>query len=285
MKQTMKLIKDILQGVAIGVANIIPGVSGGTMMVSMGIYADVISAVTGIFSHFKKSVKMLFPYAVGMLIGIVSLSFAIGYLFEYYPFQTVMLFIGLIFGGVPLILPKVAGARATVTEILLFLAAFALIVGMEFLQQGTDKALTADAATIIKLFLIGTVAAATMVIPGVSGSMLLMSLGYYTPIINCINEFILAVFALQWGKIWGCMGILVPFGIGVVLGIFLISKLVEYLLSRHERKTYFAILGLLAASPIAVFSGMSMGSLGFASVLVGIVLFIVGFIVANVLGK
>ena len=281
----MKLIKDILQGVAIGVANIIPGVSGGTMMVSMGIYADVISAVTAIFSHFKQSIKMLLPYAVGMLLGIVSLSFAIGYLFEYYPFQTVMLFIGLIFGGLPFILPKVAGARVTVTEILIFLAFFALIVGMEFLQQGTDKVLTADAGSILKLFLVGTVAAATMVIPGVSGSMLLMSLGYYTPIINCINEFIVAVFTLRWEKMRGCMGVLVPFGIGVVLGIFLISKLVEYLLSRHERKTYFAILGLLVASPIAVFSGISVGGLGFTAVLVGLFLFIVGFIVANVLGK
>lgn len=281
----MKLVKDILQGVAIGVANIIPGVSGGTMMVSMGIYGDVISAVTGVFSHFKQSVKLLFPYAVGMLLGIVSLSFAIGYLFEYYPFQTVMLFIGLIFGGLPLILPKVTGARATIPEILIFVAFFALIVGMEFLQQGTDKVLVAGVESAIKLFLIGTVAAATMVIPGVSGSMILMSLGYYTPIINCINEFIVAVFTLQWTKIWGCMGILVPFGIGVVLGIFLISKLVEYLLSRHERKTYFGILGLLVASPIAVFSGMNMGSLGFVTVLVGIVFFIVGFIVANVLGK
>lgn len=281
----MKWIKDILQGVAIGVANIIPGVSGGTMMVSMGIYEDVISAVTGIFSHFKQSVRMLLPYAVGILLGIGSLSFAIGYLFEYYPFQTAMLFIGLIFGGLPLILPKVAGTRATVTEILIFLAFFALIVGMQFLQQGADKVLTADAAGMITLLLIGTVAAATMVIPGVSGSMLLMSLGYYTPIINCINEFIVAVFSLRWETVWSCMGILVPFGIGVALGIFLISKLIEYLLGRHERKTYFAILGLLVASPVAVFSGMSMGSLGLLTVLVGILLFVLGFIVANVLGK
>lgn len=281
----MKLVKDILQGVAIGVANIIPGVSGGTMMVSMGIYGDVISAVTGVFSHFKQSVKLLFPYAVGMLLGIVSLSFAIGYLFEYYPFQTVMLFIGLIFGGLPLILPKVAGARATIPEILIFIVFFALIVGMEFLQQGADKVLVVGVENTVKLFFIGAVAAATMVIPGVSGSMILMSLGYYTPIINCINEFIVAVFTLQWQEVWGCMGILVPFGIGVVLGIFLISKLVEYLLSRHERKTYFGILGLLVASPIAVFSGMNMGSLGLVTVLVGIVLFIVGFITANILGK
>lgn len=281
----MKIVKDILQGVAIGVANIIPGVSGGTMMVSMGIYGEVISAVTGIFSHFKQSVKLLFPYALGMLLGICGLSFAIGYLFTYYPFQTVMLFIGLIFGGLPLIFPKVMGARVQVSEILIFVAFFALIVGMEFLKQGADKVLVVGIESAVTLFFIGAVAAATMVIPGVSGSMILMSLGYYTPMIDCINEFMVAVFTLQWAKIWRCMGILVPFGIGVVLGIFLISKLVEYLLNNHERKTYFGILGLLFASPIAVFSGMNMGGLGVSTVAVGIFLFIVGFIIANLLGK
>lgn len=281
----MRLIKNILQGVAIGVANIIPGVSGGTMMVSMGIYGDVISAVTGIFSHFKQSVKLLLPYAIGMLLGIAGLSFAIGYLFKYYPFWTVMLFIGLIFGGLPLILPKVMGARVTLPEILIFAAFFALMIGMEFLQQGADKVLTVGIGSAVTLFFIGAVAAATMVIPGVSGSMILMSLGYYTSIINCINEFITAVFTLQWMRIWNCMGILVPFGIGVVLGIFFVSKLVEYLLKQHERKTYFGILGLLVASPIAVLSGISLGSLELPTVFIGIFLFIVGFISANLLGK
>lgn len=281
----MKLIKDILQGVAIGVANIIPGVSGGTMMVSMGIYGDVISAVTGIFSHFKQSVKLLFPYAVGMVLGIVGLSFAIGYLFEYYPFQTAMLFVGLIFGGLPLMFPKVAGKRPALSEICLFIAFFALIVGMEFIQQGEDKILIVGVESAIHLFFVGAVAAATMVIPGVSGSMLLMSLGYYTPLIDNINRFILAALKLQWSTIWECTGILAPFGVGVVLGIFLISKLIEYLLNHHERKTYFAILGLLFASPVAVFSGMNLGSLSFLPVIVGIVLFILGFVIAMFLGK
>ena len=102
----MSFLKEVLRGIAIGVANIIPGVSGGTMMVSMGIYGDVIGAVTGMPKHFWKSAKFLLPYAIGMLIGIGGLSFAIGYFFLEFPFETAMLFIGLIFGGVPLLLPK-----------------------------------------------------------------------------------------------------------------------------------------------------------------------------------
>lgn len=120
----MSFLKEVLRGIAIGVANIIPGVSGGTMMVSMGIYGDVIGAVTGMPKHFWKSVKFLLPYAIGMLIGIGGLSFAIGYFFLEFPFETAMLFIGLIFGGVPLLLPKIMGKRITFSETLLFVLFF-----------------------------------------------------------------------------------------------------------------------------------------------------------------
>ncbi|MBO5069198.1 MAG: DUF368 domain-containing protein [Roseburia sp.] len=281
----MDFIKDMLRGVAIGIANIVPGVSGGTMMVSMGIYDDVIRAVTGIFSHLKKSIRLLFPYALGMLIGIIGLSFTIGFLFEKYPFQTAMLFIGLILGGLPLILPKVKGARPSLLELILFVAFFALIVWMQFWTTGADRSLDFNPQTVVSLFAIGTVAAATMVIPGVSGSMLLMSLGYYAPIIQQINSFIVAAVTLNFDQLFRCMGVLVPFGLGVVVGVFLVAKLVEYLLAKHERKTYFAILGLLASSPVAVFSSMSLGTLSFGAILAGIILFVLGAGVAWLLAK
>ena len=199
----MGFIKDILRGVAIGIANIIPGVSGGTMMVSMGIYDDVIHAVTGIFSHMKKSIRTLLPYAIGMGVGIVVLSFMIGYFFEYFPLQTAMLFVGLIFGGLPLILPKVAGKKPSIAEALVFLAFFALIVWMQFWGSGTSKVLNTAPRTMIALFFVGALAAATMVIPGVSGSMLLMSMGYYTPIIDYINSFVIALVTLDFKTLLG----------------------------------------------------------------------------------
>ena len=272
----MSFLKDVLRGIAIGVANIIPGVSGGTMMVSMGIYVDVISAVTEMPKHFLKSVKFLLPYAVGMLCGIGGLSFVIGYFFQEFPFETAMLFIGLIFGGVPLLLPKVMGKRVSFSEGLLFLLFFGLVVWMQFWKQGADVSLEPGIQSSISLFLVGTVAAATMVIPGVSGSMLLMSLGYYTPVINRISGFLAALPALKWEELFSCAAVLIPFGIGVVLGIFLVSKLVEYLLKKQERRTYFAIMGLVISSPIAVLSGMNIVSIGLGQLLLGILLFIGG---------
>lgn len=281
----MKLVKDIFRGVAIGIANIIPGVSGGTLMVSMGIYDEVICSVTGIFRHWKESVKMLLPYAVGMAAGIVGLSFVISWLFAEYPFQTAMLFIGLIFGGIPMLLAKVAGRRPNVAELLVFAVFFGLIVWMQFWGEGSEKVLSVTPGTMATLFFIGALAAATMVIPGVSGSMLLMSLGYYTPIIDHINAFVIAVVTLDFGTVWYCMGILVPFGVGVLLGIFLIAKLVEYLLKRQERLTYFAILGLVAASPVAVLSGMDAGAVNALVLIAGTAMFGAGLLLSWLLGK
>lgn len=281
----MEFVKDIFRGVAIGIANIIPGVSGGTMMVSMGIYQDIIHAVTGIFRHIRESIRVLLPYVVGMGIGIVGLSFVIGYFFAYYPLQTALLFIGLIFGGLPLILPKVAGTRPSAVELLIFAAFFALIIWMQFWGEGTGKILTAEPKMMISLFFVGAVAAATMVVPGVSGSMVLMSLGYYTPIIDHINAFVIAVVTLDFGTMLYCMGILVPFGLGVVLGIFLVAKLVEYLLAKHERRTYFAILGLVASSPVAVLGGMQPEVVSVSAVLVGILMFGIGMMAAWLLSK
>ncbi|MBP3488256.1 MAG: DUF368 domain-containing protein [Roseburia sp.] len=281
----MEFIKDIIRGIAIGVANIIPGVSGGTMMVSMGIYDEMIGAVTGVFRHLKQSIRTLLPYAVGMGIGIVGLSFVIGYFFEHYPFQTALLFIGLIFGGLPMLLPKVTGQRPKAAELLVFVLFFGLIIGMQFLGTGKEKVLSLEPGTLLGLFFIGLVAAATMVIPGVSGSMLLMALGYYTPIIDHINAFIVALVMLDMGTLFYCVGILLPFGIGVLVGAFLVAKLIEYLLKNHERMTYFAILGLLFSSPVAVLSGMDLSGTGVWAVVAGILLFGVGMVAASLLGK
>ena len=192
--------------------------------------------------------RTLFPYVIGMGAGIVGLSFAISQLFASYPLQTAMLFIGLIFGGLPLLLPKVAGKRPSMAELVVFALFFGLIVWMQFWGEGHSKLLAVDAGTMLSLFLIGALAAAAMVIPGVSGSMLLMSLGYYTPLIDHINAFVTAVVTFEFSTVWYCMGILAPFGIGVLIGAFVIAKLVEYLLKRYERMTYFAILGLVASS-------------------------------------
>ncbi len=276
----MKWIKEILKGVIIGIANIIPGVSGGTMMVSMGIYDKIIGAVNQLLHHFIQSIKTLLPYGIGMILGIGGLSFCIEYLFKNFPLQTALLFIGLIFGGLPVILRKVKGNRINFLEGGLFLIFFALIIGMQLLKEGGNVELNLSIGLVLKLFLLGALTSAAMVVPGVSGSMILMSFGFYNPIIETINQFIRSTLDGKFLEMFHCVGILFPFGIGVLVGIFAIAKLIEYLLHRFERQTYIAILGIIIASPIAELMGNGIGRDGIVSVLTGVVTCGLGFIAA-----
>lgn len=278
----MSLLKDILRGIVIGIANVIPGVSGGTMMVSMGIYDKIISSITNLFHTFTKSVKTLFPYVIGMALGIVGLSFCIEFLFDEFPFQTAMLFIGLILGGVPVILNKVKGKKPEKSGILLFIIFFVLIIAMQFISTSEDTGGTIafSLINVIILFFIGVIASATMIIPGVSGSMLLMALGYYNSIINSINGFVKAVLSLDISAAFTYAGVLIPFGIGVLVGIFAVAKLIELLLKKHERLTYFAILGLVIASPFAVLFGIGIEGISVMIVFTGLITFAAGFFLA-----
>lgn len=283
----MYFIKEILKGVLIGIANAIPGVSGGTMMVSMGIYDKIISAITNLLKDIKKSIIMLLPYIIGMIVGIVGLSFSIEYLFVNFPLQTSLLFIGLILGGIPVLIGHMKGKKINIANAIVFLVFFSLIIGLQILngQGGQDVTIRLSVLEVAKLFGIGVIASATMVIPGVSGSMILMLLGYYYPVIDCVTGFIHALVDFNMGEMLRYVGILLPFGIGVILGIFVIAKIIEYLLKNQEGLTYSAILGLVVASPIAILMQISMPTVGILLIVTSILTFFVGFGIAFFLGR
>lgn len=283
----MEYILKIVRGMIIGIANAIPGVSGGTMMVSMGIYDDIIGSVNHLFEDIKKSILTLLPYIIGMGVGVVGLSYGIEYFLTNYSLQTSMIFIGLILGGLPVILEKVKGQRLGGTNILAFLLLFVLVIGLQIIGGGDDtgNVLTPSVIETVKLFGIGIIAAATMVIPGVSGSMILMLLGYYYPIITTITTFIDGVFALDMAGILYSCSILVPFGLGVVIGIFAIAKLIEMLLTNHETLTYCGILGLVVASPVVVLMSNGIPALNVGVVVSSAVTFVIGFAIAYFLGR
>ena len=282
----MNLFKDILRGVVIGIANAIPGVSGGTMMVSMGIYDKLIYSVTHLFKQPFKSIKTLLPYFIGMAIGIVGLAFAIVAMFEHIPFQTCMLFIGLILGGVPILTGHLKGVRFNLSHAVVFLIFFGSIILLQiFGGQGSDVALTVTPISLFKLVLVGIVAAATMVIPGVSGSMMLMTMGYYYPVIGSVKDFITALVAFDAPKIIHICMILIPFGIGVVVGIFAVAKLIEMLMDKYEALTYCGIMGLVVASPVVILMSAPLAGMSVVTVLTGAVTFVVGVVIALCLGK
>lgn len=282
----MDYLKEVCKGILIGVANIIPGVSGGTLAVSMGIYDRIIHAVTHIFKETKKSIMILLPYGIGAVLGIVGLSFLIEYLFEGFPLQTSMAFIGLIAGGLPTIWKRARINKVGVLGPAMLLLTFVLIILITASGGAGAKNALLGGNFILScaLFAIGIIAAATMVIPGVSGSMILMMLGYYQPIIETINQFIKAVLAFNLADAWRYGLLLVPFGLGVMAGVFLCAKIIEYLLSRFEAVTYYAIIGLVLSSPVVILWHISWKEIYLYQLLIGIALSMLGYVLASFLG-
>ena len=277
----MKTIFDILRGVVIGLANIIPGVSGGTMMVSMGIYDTIIGCINSLFKDFKRCVKMLWPYALGMVLGSLGLAKLITFLLGSYPLPTNMAFIGL-----PMILKKMKGEKKGAPGAIAFVLAFALVVGLKIVDgdNSTDASITLGLGQMIILFMMGVIAAATMVIPGVSGSMMLMLLGYYNPVVGSVSGLVDALLSGNMSAVLRCCGVLIPFGVGVVVGIFAVAKLIEILLRRFPGPTYCAIMGLVTASPVAILMGLSYAGLTAAAVIFSVVMLALGSVVAYKLG-
>ena len=282
----MNLFKDILRGVVIGIANAIPGVSGGTMMVSMGIYDKLIYSVTHLFKQPAQSIKTLLPYFIGMAIGIVGLAFAIVAMFEHIPFQTCMLFIGLILGGVPILTGHLKGTKLGVSHGLVFLVFLCSIILLQiFGGHGADVALTLTPVSLCKLVVVGVIAAATMVIPGVSGSMMLMTMGYYYPVIGSVKNLITALVAFDIPQVVHICLVLIPFGIGVVIGIFAVAKLIEMLMEKYEALTYSGIMGLVVASPVVILMSVSLAGMTVLDGVTGAITFIIGAVIALCLGK
>lgn len=293
----MTFITDTIKGIFIGIANIIPGVSGGTIALSMGIYDKLIGAVSNFLKDWKKSLITLLPILVGCGIGLIGFAFAIEYLLSEHTFVTCMAFIGLILGGLPILIRQMKeklrarGGSIRISDILAFVLLFALAIFLPMLNSEEEvlKTLTATPGTMVIMFLIGIIASATMVIPGVSGSLVLMILGYYYGIIESIKTFLESLKAFDIPALTNGFLILFPLGVGILLGIFLIAKLITFLFDRYGVQTYCAILGLILSSPFAIFENTGLfgqlGQLNLLLILAGILLAAVGAVVTYILGE
>lgn len=293
MKKLTSWLVQILRGAVIGLANVIPGVSGGTMMVSMGIYDTLIYCINHLFKQFKKCFMTLLPYLIGMVAAILLGAIGLKKAFAEFPLPTNALFIGLILGSLPFILHEIKGEKIGVPGLIIFTLFFALVLVLKIFGNETSTEIRLSVLEVIKLFVFGMIASATMVIPGVSGSMILKSLGYYEPIVTgALPDLLSALKELTAGTenagsmLLHNIGILLPFGLGIVAGILGIAKLIEILLRKWKGYTYCGILGMVVASPVVILMDTSIyKGVNFLLVLAAIVCFIAGIVIAKLFGE
>ena len=271
---------NFIKGFILGIANVIPGVSGGTMAVSMGLYELILSSIGNFFKDIKGNFIKLLPIILGILVAIVSTSKLVTYALTNYKAQTLCLFIGLIFGGVSLIMKKIRG-KGSKTNYLIFFVVFFLVISLNFLKTGLIEISFTNMGIIdyILLLVMGFIASSAMVIPGISGSFILMVLGYYDKIIYTVSTI------TDFSKLGSNLLILVPFGIGVVMGIIFMAKLITNLIKKHETKTYFAIMGFVLSSVVVLLLQLTDFKFTFVNIATSLFAICWGYMLARAIDK
>jgi putative membrane protein len=287
----VKNILLVIKGFIMGIANIIPGVSGGTLALTLGIYEDFIGAISHFFRNIKKHVSFLLPIFVGILLSVITMSNVISTCFDQYPIPTTLFFMGLVIGGIPMLLKRVKNTKEKkqVSSYVIALITFSIVMIMAFSEQifgsGLGNVSFSNMAVFdyVILFFVGLIAAATMVIPGVSGSLVLMLLGYYLPIIGVLKEL------TKFENLGPNLLVAFVFGVGVLVGIVAISKVIEYLLEKFEAKTFFGVIGFILASiiaiPVSVYHEVGAIVFSVPQGILGVLFLAIGIIVGYKLGE
>ena len=282
-----EIIIDIIKGALIGVANVIPGVSGGTLAVSTGVYEKIINAINNIGKEFKKSVSTLWPIVLGMILGIIGLAFVITFLLEKFPVPTTACFIGLVLGGVPILYNKIKDEKIKWTHIVSFIFTLAIIIVPAIIAVNTPAVtqMPLDFVNIVILFFLGIISAAAMVVPGVSGSMILMMLGYYNFVIGTIKDTISSAVHMDFPVLFNGVLTMIPFGLGVLFGIVIISKIIATILKKWPNASTWGILGLVVASPFAIIVKLGFIVASPEAIIASIITFSVGYLISSKLGE
>ena len=357
-KQILQWIVAVLKGTLVGLAIVIPGVSGGSMLLTIGVYEDAVSITSKDKTRRRAAIIKLIPYALGIVLGVVALSFLITWLLQNFEFFTILLFSGLILGSLPMLFREIKGKKVKPGYIVIAIVMIALMVLLPYLNDTTnetfdrltasdtlsvgeriiladteqneltvqngsgeydvweiksaggtfgkpsdgcklrssadknvfytlngkdvfDLAVNADGTLTLTVhetgesvtvrafrardalnngvvsallaLLLGFIAAGTMIVPGISGSMVMLVLGYYYSVMMHLKSAVVCILTLNFAAMGGHLLVLIPFGVGVLLGLLIVSKAIRWLLDKHPTPTYYGILALMLASPYAIF--------------------------------
>lgn len=253
---TAKLVvRGAVGGTLMGLANLVPGISGGTMLLASGVYPGFIEAIAEIttFRFRLRSLVLLASIGATAALGILLLAGTVRMLVVDHRWIMYSLFIGLTLGGVPLVWRM--ARPASLPLVIAAAAAFGLMVAMA-LAGGTGA--DADGANILLAFLAGLAASSAMILPGVSGGYLLLVLGQYESILGTVDQLKRGLLGDGSGAgpdialILDALWVVIPLGLGIVGGVVGVSNLLRWLLHRYEKATLGALLGLLFGAVVGL---------------------------------
>src|SRR5690625_1132084 len=262
--------RNIYRGFAMGISDVVPGVSGGTIAVILGIYDQLIEAINGFFSkRWKEHFLFLFPLVIGMGLAIFSFSKVMKFLLAHYSGPTYYFFLGLIVGILPFLFREVDVKRTFKWyHIVLLLVGIASIISLPLNPEAGAIMTERTFSIYTYLFFSGFIASCAMILPGISGSLVLVIIGSYATIIDAVSELEFLV--------------LLVVGTGIVIGIVTMSKVIHYFLTHYRIATFALIIGLVIGSIYVIFPGWATS---IAELITSIIVFVVGFMTAILFGR
>lgn len=280
------VVKGGVLGTFIGLAVIVPGVSGSAMAIIFRLYERLLYALGNIFKKFKKCFRFLLPIGIGAVIGLVLGFFGVRALLNFMPFAIIALFAGLMLGAFPSVKDQLKGERPTTKRILLFILGLILPIVISaisiFATEGTVSLDNLQFYHYIIFLVLGYIIAITQLVPGLSATALLMAFGYFSSLINSIS-------LSYWQSNPKIFIVYLCLIVGFVIGLFTVSKFMSKLIDRHRAPTFFTVAGLSLGSVVSMFFNPDIVAVyrswdfswsTWCDLGVGIVLFIVGIIVA-----
>lgn len=239
-------LSSLWKGLIIGGTMLVPGVSGGSMAMILGIYNQLISAVSSLFNEFRKNLLFLIIFAIGAFTGMLLFAKPLLTLIERYPKPMLYFFLGAVAGGIPLIY-KQAKVQKLSFPYLFYVLIGVILVSMfaRFPADVLSNNASTEFSQGIFLFIAGFIAAIALVLPGISVSYLLLVLGLYDKTMQAISLL--------------DFGFLLPLGFGVLAGILLVTKALDFAMTKYPKITYFVILGFVLGSLYETFPGLPLG--------------------------
>ena len=257
---------NYFKGLLIGLGKIIPGVSGSIIAMSLGVYEKSINCISNFFNNINENIKYLLPLSLGIITSIIFSSKIVIILLNNYYVPTILFFIGLILGGIHDIRKQTSKKYTYLTII-----SFTLSLLLSKVSPNKEITFNNYMSKFIFFIIIGIIDAICMIIPGLSGTAILMMIGCYKMLIEVLSNLTNIITIVDNIKI------IIPFLIGVSIGIYLTTKLAQYLFQNHKTKTYNIIYGLLLSSITYLFITTIRCSYTIKQVTIGLFLLIIGY--------
>lgn len=279
----MKNIIKIIKGSFVGMGSILPGISGSMVAAILKIYQDLIDALNDFLKAPIQSIKSVWQYIVGVLLGFMIGFVFINFFYELAPIPITFLFIGFILGAIPSLLKEVKTSTYKWHHFFVMIIAILFMIGFIFITE--TESTQSGLIYYLSVFLVGVIYAVALIIPGLSGSTMLMAFGYFQILITLVDEIVVAFVNLDFSTIVSQLPMLALLILGALVGLILVGKVMHYLLHHYKTHFYFVVLGIVLISPFNVLftlqdnTSANVFQSAWYMYAIGIILFIVGIFI------